>query len=86
MVAASEAGGGITQEQFESERRKIAIGLLKKTDQFLEWDLKFNNSISELAAFLVEYIKRNPHVLESNNNIQDIIRDLNAKAGEGPGV
>lgn len=87
MASAAEPGGGMTQEQFESKRREIALRLLEKTDQFLEWDLKFNNHISELAGVLVEQIKRNPRILESNGKLEDIIRDLNAKAASsGPGV
>jgi len=86
VAEAFETRGGITQEDFESRRRLIALQLLERTDQFMEWDLKFNNHISELASVLIEHVRRNPKILESSSNLQDIVRDLNAKAGQGPDV
>jgi hypothetical protein len=86
MAAIAEPGGGISQEVFEARRRAIALSILEKTDEFMRWDLDFNKHISELAAVLVEQVKRNPRILESNGNLQEIIRDLNAKAGAGPGL
>lgn len=86
MDTIAELGGGITQELFEAKRREIALRLLEKTDQLLGWDLDFNKHISSLAEVLVGELKRNPKLLESNGGIRDIIRDLNAKAGQGAGV
>lgn len=82
----AEAVAGITLEQFESRRREIALRLLAKSDEFVAWDLEFNKHISELAGILVEHAKRNPKILESNDGLQDIIRDFEKKTGQNPGV
>jgi hypothetical protein len=86
MAARAEEDAGMTLAQFESERRKIALRLLEKTDQFLGWDLEFNKHISKLAGILVEYVEKNPKILESNSNIRDIISDIEKKTGQNPGV
>src|SRR4051812_18365145 len=86
VMAPAIEGGGITNELFEARRREIALRLIEKTDELLKWDLEFNKHITDLAGVLVDQLKRNPKILESRGNLQEIIRDHNAKAGQGTGV
>lgn len=74
---------GLTQEEFESQRRVIALNILKQTQEFIAWDLQFNNHISNLAEELVKQLKANPRILESNQEIRDILKEMRGEKGEG---
>ncbi|MEI9995954.1 MAG: hypothetical protein WDM91_15270 [Rhizomicrobium sp.] len=76
--------GGMTQAVFEAQRREIAIRLLKKTDDFVAWDLEFNKKITELMGLLIERLRENPSLLDGSAN--DLLTELAAlRAGEGKG-
>ena len=74
---------GISQADFEAQRRVIALSILEKADQFIAWDLKFNEHLSNLAEELVKQLKANPRILESQSSLRDALRDIQA-SGKGP--
>lgn len=76
---------GLTQVEFEAQRREIAIGILKQTQEFIAWDLEFNKNISNLAEELVKQLKANPRMLDSNSEIREILKEIRAEKGQGPG-
>ena len=77
---------GISQGEFEAERRAVALSLLKKTDEFLAWDLKFNEHVSNLAEELVKQLKTNPRIMDSNAAVRDLIREMKTERGQGGGI
>lgn len=86
MEKKAEQSMGISQDDFEAQRRQLSLDILKKANEFIAWDLKFNVNLSNLAEELVKQLKNNPRVLESNIAIRDIIREMKAEKGQGSGV
>lgn len=77
---------GLSQVEFEAQRRAVALSILKKTDEFIAWDLRFNQHLSNLAEELVKQLKANPRIIESNTGIRDLLRELQAEKGQGSGI
>ncbi|MDP1632448.1 MAG: hypothetical protein Q8L66_13615 [Caulobacter sp.] len=83
MPGASSVGVGITHEEFEGRRREIALRLLQRTDELLVWDLKFNDQITELVRIMLDQMRANPRLMETNSDLQALIKELEARAQGG---
>ena len=84
MEKKSEQSMGISHEDFKAQQRQMALNILKKAEEFITWDLKFNGNLSNLAEELVKQIKSNPRILESDIAIRDRLREMRAEKGQGP--
>ena len=74
---------GISQIEFEEQRRVIALDILKQANTFIAWDLAFNKHVSDLAEELVKQLKANPKVMASNTQLADILKDIRSDKGMG---
>lgn len=86
MDEKTERSTGLSQVEFEAQRRAVALSIFKKTDDLIAWDLKFNQHLSDLAEELVKQLKANPRIMEPNAGIRDLFRELQAEKGQGSGI
>jgi hypothetical protein len=74
---------GLSQIEFEEQRRKLSIDILKQAHSFIAWDLEFNKHISDLAEELVKQLKANPRIMSSGIDIKNIINEMRAEKDKG---
>lgn len=67
---------GLSQIEFEEQRRVLAIDILGQAKEFIAWDLEFNKNISDLATELVKQLKQNPKVMSGNTDIHEVLKDM----------
>lgn len=86
MVEKAEDIVGLSQAEFESKRRAVALSILQKTDEFIAWDLRFNEHLSNLAEELINQLKSDPRLLKSKSDILDQLKTMQAERAQHPGT
>ena len=86
MAEPTGKSSGLSQQDFEGRRREIALSLLQEAHRFMVLDNDINASIARLMNVVVEYIERNPRVIESQQDMEQLVRDLNARFTTGEGM
>ncbi len=74
---------GLSQTEFEDQRRALSIEILKQAHAFIAWDLEFNKHISDLAEELVKQLKVNPRIMTSGMDIRDVLKEMKAEKDLG---
>lgn len=76
---------GLSEDEFERQKRSVAIELFMQTKVFMETDHQVNLAVIDLIKTVTDNLKANPKLFdtESSASIDDLVRQMKASTGTG---